>query len=309
MSISSAPVASESTAPNRINPTFTDAIDRHDWSELGTARYLREYITPLKPVIITGALEHWPARGKWTLDFFRQQYGDLPLEIKGRKLTMAELVGEVEISTPDRPAPYLHNHLISRMPAELQTDIDPMPACAYPNWLEHRLIKSRWSLTYIELYIGGAGAKFPVLHYDGLHTHAFLMQLQGVKEYIAFAPDQTPLMYPKSEPDNSNISNVDNVETPDLARFPHFAQAKGIRFKLHPGETLFVPSGWWHTARILSPSITVSINGVNHANWTNFRRDFCRQYMASPRSKAILAAVYFRFAGAYLHLRELIRGR
>src|SRR5205814_4104465 len=125
---------------------------------------------------------------------------------------------------------------------ELQTDIAPMPACTRPNWLEHPLISLRWPLTFVELYIGGAGARFPVLHYDGLHTHAFLMQLQGVKEYIAFAPEQSPLMYQKSAKNRPNISNVDNVEMPDLARFPRFAQATGVSFKLHPGEMLFVPS-------------------------------------------------------------------
>jgi hypothetical protein len=294
---------------HRNAPTFIDAIDRYDWSELGAARYLREYMTPLKPVVISGAFEHWPARQKWTLDFFRRQHGDLPLEIEGRELTMAELISEVENSTPTKPAPYLHNHLVSRLPAELRTDIDPMPACTYPNWLEHPLISFRGPLTYVELYIGGTGARFPILHYDGLHTHAFLMQLQGVKEYIAFPPDQTPLMYQMSEQDGPNLSSVDNVEAPDLTRFPLFAQATGVRFKLHPGETLFVPSGWWHTARILSSSITVSINGANHANWANFRSDFCRDHMAGRKAKAVLAAVYLRLVGAYLDLSEAMRGR
>lgn len=293
--------------PTRTGPSFTEAIDRHEWSELGAARYLREYMTPLKPVIISGGLEHWKARKKWSLDMFRSQYGTLPLEIHGRKLSMAELIAEVEASTPEKPAPYLHNHLVSRLPRELQTDIEPMPECTRPNWLENPFINFRWSLTYVELYIGGAGAKFPVLHYDGLHTHAFLMQLQGVKEYVAFAPDQTPLMYPKSDQASPNISLVDNVEKPDLARFSRFAEATGVRFKLHPGETLFVPSGWWHTARILSPSITISINGANRANWTDFSRDFCRDYMAGRKAKARLAAAYLKMVGAYLGLRQALR--
>src|ERR1700722_10047792 len=100
MSISHATVPSGGTLPDRTTPTFTDAIDRHDWAELGAERYRREYMDPLKPVVISGAFEHWPARQKWTLDFFRRHYGDLPLEIKGRQLTMAELISEVEISTP-----------------------------------------------------------------------------------------------------------------------------------------------------------------------------------------------------------------
>ena len=87
-------------------------IDRHEWSQLGCERYVREYIDPLKPVIITGALDHWAARRKWTLGFFRDHYGDLPLEVDGRKLSMAQLIEEVIASTPDAPAPYLRNYLV-----------------------------------------------------------------------------------------------------------------------------------------------------------------------------------------------------
>ena len=53
------------------------------------------------------------------------------------------------------------------------------------------LFHDREATTAIELYIGGEGASFPVLHYDGMHTHAFLMQLYGTKEYVAFAPQQS----------------------------------------------------------------------------------------------------------------------
>ena len=53
-------------------------------------------------------------------------------------------------------------------------------------------------MTSIELYIGGAGATFPTLHFDNLHTHAFLMQLYGSKEYVFYSPDQAAWLYPKS---------------------------------------------------------------------------------------------------------------
>ena len=166
---------------------------------------------------------------------------------------MATLIDEVQASTPARPAPYLRNHPVKDLPRELQSDVHPMPECVSPNWLEHGLLKTWKDFTYVELYIGGTGARFPVLHYDGLHTHAFLMQLEGVKEYVAFSPDQAPLMYAGSDTAHENKSAVDNVETPDVNRFPKFCNASGFRFKLYPGETLFVPSGWWHTARIPHP--------------------------------------------------------
>src|SRR4029078_12575146 len=94
----------------RNGPTFSEKIDRHEWSQLGRRRYVREYVDPLKPVVITGALEHWPARRKWTFDFFGDRYGDLPLEVDGRHLSMAQLIAEVGTSTSQAPAPYLRNY-------------------------------------------------------------------------------------------------------------------------------------------------------------------------------------------------------
>ena len=291
----------------RNGPTYSDKIDRHEWSQLGSRRYVRDYVNPLKPVVITGALDHWPARTKWTLDFFRDHYGNLPLEIDGRKLSMAKLIAEVAASTPQAPAPYLRNFPVKSLPEVLQADIAPMPSCTGPNWLNHPLIAARAVLTFPELYIGGNGARFPVLHYDGLHTHAFLMQIRGVKEYIGFSPDQTPYMYSRNAPIHAktgemyaNLSEINDVENWDRSRFALFGKATGVRFTLHPGETLFMPSGWWHTARILSPSITISINGANAANWSNFRKDYCRYYMTGRKLPPWFVDAYLRFVGTWL---------
>ena len=178
-----------------------------------------------------------------------------------------------------------------------------MPYCTKPNWLESRLFPRGEKMAAREIYIGGRGAQFHVLHYDGLHTHAFLMQLYGDKEYIVFSPDQTEFMYaPKDGRDNE--SRIGDVLHPDLAQFPLFDQAQGVRFQLHPGETLFVPGGWWHTARILSPSVTVSINGVNRANGTAFTRDYSEVIARRSRLAGFAARAGLSVAGA-THLFEL----
>jgi len=155
---------------------------------------------------------------------------------------MAEFIGEVLASSPENPAPYLHNYLLEDYLPELLADIDPPPQCTRPNWFESRMFPSKRSYTFVELYIGGRGARFPQLHYDGWHTHAYLMQLQGVKEYVFYSPQQAPFLYAKPGRER-NKSLVDDVENPDLDRFPLFAQAQPVHCELHPGETLFVPAG------------------------------------------------------------------
>jgi histone arginine demethylase JMJD6 len=251
---------------------LTDQIDRR--AALSREQFEREYLNPLRPVILTDAISHWRALGKWTPQFFKEKYGGLQVEVDGETTALRDLIDRIETSTSDNPAPYLRNQLLAEWPPELTDEVTPMPECTKPNWLESRVFPSRRRLSSVEVYIGGEGARFPTLHYDNLHTHAFLMQLFGDKEYIAFSPSQTAYMYPGAGVEK-NKSQVDDVVKPDLGRFPLFGRAEGVRFELHPGETLFVPAGWWHTARILSPSVTVSINGLNRANSTAFRNDYC----------------------------------
>jgi hypothetical protein len=54
-----------------------------------------------------------------------------------------------------------------------------------------------------------------------------------------------------------NVSSVD-VEHPDLARFPNFAKARHMDAILGPGDALFLPKGWWHYVRALTPSFSVN---------------------------------------------------
>lgn len=273
-------------------------IDRRDG--LSRPAFEHEYLLANRPVIITDAIDHWRALGRWTPEFFKQNHGTVQLEIEGESMTLAELIDRVEASSEAQPAPYLRNQLLSDWPTELWHDVHPMPVCTRPNWFDSRFFPSREPLSFVEVYIGGSGARFPQLHYDNWHTHAYLMQVYGDKEYIAFAPDQTDRMYP-CDGREENKSRIGDLADPDLDEFPLFEQAEGMRFELHAGETLFVPSGWWHTARILSPSVTVSINSVNRANARSFRRDYCATLRNYSRRHAAMVNLSL-IMGQVLHL-------
>lgn len=247
--------------------------------------FRREFLEPRKPVIITGALERWRALTRWTPKFFKQSYGAVPLRVgnqpytlggflpkksDGSPLTLGEFIDLVLASSDAEPAPYLRNVHIDKFLPELNADLHPVPDYFQPNWLEGPLAKpldSRLHSGRFELYIGGTGGRFPVLHYDTWHIYTLLSQIYGVKRYLLFAPDQAAFLYPRG-----NQSQVD-PDNPDLQKFPLFARATPVSCDLQPGEILFVPPGWWHTTRILTPSITVSASRVNASNWRDFSHD------------------------------------
>jgi len=256
---------------------------------LSYEEFSHEYLFPRKPVVITDALSPWRAVHTWTPEYFAQKYGLLTLPIAGKSYRMADFIELVVSSTAEAPAPYLHNAVIAELFPELLSDIQPQPSYFFPNWLDgplSRVLRSRLHGGSPELYIGGRGGKFPFLHFDSYHTHAFLSQVYGTKEYTAYTADQTPQLYVK--PNQYNASQVD-IENPDLAKFPLFAKAIPIRFRLEPGETLFIPGGLWHTAKMLTPSITVSVNRANASNWSQLTHDM---YSHTPLHLKPLTAAY-----------------
>lgn len=63
-------------------------------------------------------------------------------------------------------------------------------------------------------------------------------------------------------------SDVDTYN-PDHKKFPLYRHAHVIEENIMPGETLFVPTGWWHTVDILeTPTISLSatsfVRGLFH---------------------------------------------
>ncbi len=247
-------------------------------TRLQPGEFIAEYLRPLKPVIVADAIDPSSALARWTPELFRERYGSRTVSIDGAAYRFADLIDRIACSSASNPAPYFRNVPIDQWAPELLADVRPLPPHTRPNWLDSRFFPERPSLTALELYIGGAGAAFPVLHFDNLHTHAFLLQVYGSKNYTFYPPDQSALLYPRAGKE-ANKSAVDDIEHPALDRFPLFARAVPTRCTLRAGELLFVPSGWWHSARILEPSITISANTVNATNW----RPFVRDYVASAR--------------------------
>lgn len=233
-----------------------------------------DFLFKRRPVILTDTITRWKAVERWTPEFFESEFGDRSLEVDGDPSTVAEFVHRVLQSSEDVPGPYLKGtgpgHYLADLFPELVDDIEPRPVYLQPNWLEDRFFPAALSRVLnrgpmAEIFFGGCGTGFPVLHWDYLGYHAFAFQIYGTKEWTLFSPSDSENLYPK--PDWPNQSQVTDLEHPDQAGFPRFANATRHRFVLQPGEMLFLPCGWWHTTRLPGPSISVSINSANASNW------------------------------------------
>lgn len=294
----------------------TAGVAIEDGNELSYDEFARKYLYPNKPAVLRGALRRWKALEHWSPEFFRDRFSDFRFEItdteygqggssKTREFTMEEFIPLVLASTKDAPAPYFRNKIFYDCFPSLKNDIEPLPEYLLPNWLGERyLVKEVGRVlnrgAALEIYIGGAGGKFPVLHYDGAGTHAFLMQVFGKKEYVIYPPEQEPFLYPS--PAKPNLSLLNDVENPDLGRFPLFAKASPIKLILEPGDMLFVPSHWWHTVRILTPSITLSANVLNASNWKELMK-----YVALRQRNTLVSLAsetYLTVAGSWRSWRD-----
>jgi len=263
------------------------AIERRH--KLPYAEFVRDFLKPHKPVVISGALDGWEAM-KWTPEYFQQKFPAKQFSIDGKSYKMAEFIDLVVNSSDANPAPYLRNAIIEQFLPELLRAIQPLPEYFSPNWLDgpfSQVMLSRLHRGSPELYIGGSGGKFPYLHWDALHTHAFICQVYGTKEFTCFMPDQTPYLYVRA--DRANAVQIGDIENPDYEKFPLFAKATPMRFCIEPGEFLFVPAGLWHTAKMLTPSISVSVNRANASNWSSMSKDIVAD--ARPPLRPVAATI------------------
>ncbi|MCY7330278.1 MAG: cupin-like domain-containing protein, partial [Saprospiraceae bacterium] len=86
-------------------------------------------------------------------------------------------------------------------------------------------------------------------------SHVFLNQIYGRKRVILFAPDQSRLLYRHP----FTVASYVDVNRPDFGRYPALAFAKGYEVTLEPGETVYIPSGYWHYIEYTDGGYSISL--------------------------------------------------
>jgi hypothetical protein len=260
------------------------SIERVRARDLPYREYLAQYLRRNRPLVIEGAADAWPAIKKWRLDFFKERYGSKPVYISyDKQMPFDAFIDAVKVSSVEKPGPYMFRLFILDVLPELFADLLPGNDYGFGRRLASPLMPRRWHRPdgFLKLLIGGPGGKFPVMHYDGDNMHAAITEIQGDKEALLFAPEDGPFLYPKAE--RQNLSQIEELVKPDFARYPLLANAQPYMTVISPGDTLFIPAQWWHTTRVLTPSVSVCTNILDTSNWPGFVDEVCRMTASMPR--------------------------
>jgi hypothetical protein len=207
---------------------------------LSFGEFRKNYLEPNRPVIITDLASSWPALRKWTPEYFAAKYGGLPVKVYNKSFVRA---GTSYMSSL-RKIPfkeYLDHMMTSSMDLRLFAFNIFWQAPELKQDILWRDIMRGFSKNFIFMFFGCKGSVTP-LHYDPDLPHLLHTVLYGKKRVVLFANSESKNLY--KHPFNTR-SYVD-VDHPDFGKYPRLRQATGYQAVIHPGETLFMPSGYWH---------------------------------------------------------------
>jgi hypothetical protein len=240
---------------SKLSKLGDDEIGRRE--QLSGAEFLQDYYRTNRPVVITGMLEHYPARSKWTLDYFAERFGERVVEVQfgreadpqyemnsiahKRQMKFGDYVALVRTSGSSNDF-YMTANNDSKNQVALQGLWDDVGAL--PEYLDDDPARRGF------FWFGPAGTLTP-LHHD--LTNNFMSQIIGRKRVRLVAPCELAKIY------NFRHCFTDlDARNVDLARFPAMADVKIHDITLAPGEILFLPVGWWHHVEALDISVTLA---------------------------------------------------
>ena len=225
---------------------------------ISKSEFIQNYVKPQIPVVIENLVDDWPAATKWNFDYIKEKvgekivplYDDRPVDYKDgfnephATMKMSAYIDLLQ-KEPTKYRIFLYN-VLKEVP-ELQEDFD------FPD-IGLRLMKS-----LPMLFFGGEDSH-TFMHYDIDLANILHFHFQGKKECILFPNGEKTHMYkvPHSLITHESI----DFSNPDFEMWPALKNAKGYKTELEHGNVLYMPEGYWHYMRYITPGFSMSMRGI-----------------------------------------------
>ena len=202
--------------------------------------FARDYLAPLKPVVLTDLMKDWPARTKWNIEYLKTHYGHINVPVFSENYSKP---GKGYMS-PDKELPLgAYLEMLEKGPCNYRLFLFNIflhvPEMCHDFSMPE--IMDGFYKEFPFMFFGGAGSKV-ALHYDIDLSHVFLNQFHGRKRVVLFGPAHSAHLYKHP----FTVASYVDVNNPDYDKFPALHKVEGYEAILNPGETLFMPSGYWH---------------------------------------------------------------
>ncbi|PIA17280.1 Clavaminate synthase-like protein [Coemansia reversa NRRL 1564] len=250
-----------------------DKIERRESIDID--EFVRDFLEPNVPVVLGPAFtENWTARNEWVTDgrpnFSRiiELYHDTIVQVaecdtafftdqKRVEMKFSEFVHQWQ----ENPQSHLYCkdwHFTKSNPEFCA--YTPLP-CLSDDWINLYCDNEVSSSDddYRFCYMGGDGTWTP-FHEDVFRSYSWSANICGEKRWTLVPPGQNSLFT------DSLGGWVHNLDDYDEQRFPQLRFLKRLEFVQRAGETVFVPSGWWHQVRNVGDTISINHNWANEFN-------------------------------------------
>jgi len=196
---------------------LTVAQPMTDIPEVNSSVVLSDYSRRLKPFVIRGGAASLPAMEKWSDDYLATHGGDVTKDVDGKTLTSAIKKKQYwSQGTPER----------------LLQDAPILPP--FQRWTE--------SLEKITFWYAPIGYTRSFLHRDD--GNFVVAQIDGTKTWHLVDPDYSLRLYADFG-EEYNLSPVPGNDV-QLDRYPEIADVPVRVLRLHAGDVLYLPRGYWH---------------------------------------------------------------
>ncbi|KAF0899240.1 hypothetical protein E2562_015901 [Oryza meyeriana var. granulata] len=246
------------------------------------------------PVLLTKLAETWPARTKWTVQQLTRDYGEVPFRISQRspqkiKMKLKDYVSYMELQHDEDPL-YIFDDKFGESAPALLEDYS-VPHLFHEDFFDIMDYDQRPAFRWLIIGPERSGASW---HVDPGLTSAWNTLLCGRKRWALYPPGRVPGGVTVHV--NDEDGDVD-IETPTslqwwLDIYPSLAEhEKPLECTQLPGETIFVPTGWWHCVLNLEMTVAVTQNFVNQSNFEHVCLDMAPGYCHKGVCRAGLLAV------------------
>ncbi|CAD0222479.1 MULTISPECIES: cupin-like domain-containing protein [Chryseobacterium] len=224
--------------------------------DISKEEFYEKYLKPRRPVVIKNMAKKWPAYQKWTMEYMKEVVGDV--EVPLYDSSKADPSAPINSSAAKMKfGDYID--LIQREPTDLRIFLfDPIKYA--PNLLEDYIspkeLMGGFLDKYPNMFFGGKGSE-TFLHFDIDMAHIFHTHFNGRKHILLFDYKWRERLY--QIPYATYALEDYDIENPDLTKFPALDGVEGIECFLEHGDTLFMPTGWWHWMKYLDGSFSISL--------------------------------------------------